>query len=301
MRSRQINFISMCRRVSGLIEKQIAIFNEIPVLSKLLSDFKGNLNRMQGLATDQQKIITGMRLKKAEMKLDLARETMNMSHRTEAYAVITNDVILQQKVHLAETHLLKLSDVNFISACSIVYHTAQANREVLIGYGADEASLTHLRTAIDNYQAVMDTPKEAIIIRKQLTHQLAERIVEQRAILDKLDGLVGSMQYTQPAMYAVYKDTRVVLYRSRSLAAMCRVMDAASTKAVAGATLTFYRNEVMILKKSSAKGGGSRIKSLPNGTYTLTVSRLGYTSQTLAVQVSNTKLTTINVALEKAL
>jgi len=102
-------------------------------------------------------------------------------------------------------------------------------------------------------------------------------------------------------MYALYKDTRVVLYRSRSLAGMCRVTDAASTKAVAGATLTFTQDEVPVLKKRSAKGGGCRIKSLPNGTYTLTVSRPGYTTQTLTVQISNTKQTTINVALEKAL
>lgn len=291
----------MCRRVLGLLEKQIDISSQIPAASMFISDFKENLNQMQGLAVEQKKIIAGQRQKKANMKLDLARETMNISRRTEAYASMTKDLILQQKVHLAETHLLKRSDVNFTSICSTIYHAAHANREALMKYGVNEASLIHLRASIDNYQTVMGAPKEAIIQRKQLTHQLAQRIVEQRAILDNIDTLMSIMRYSQPAMYALYKDTRVVLYRSRSLAGMCRVTDPASAKAVAGATLTFYQNEVPVLIKSSAKGGGCRIKSLPNGTYTLTVSRLGYTAQTLTVHISNTKLTTINVALEKAL
>ena len=291
----------MCRRVLALLEKQIDTFSEVLGARKLISDFKENLNQMQGLATEQKKIISGQTQKKTKTKLNLARETMNISHRTEAYASMTKDLILQKKVHLAETHLLKLSDVNFTSTCSIIYHTAHDNREVLMKYGVGKASLMHLRASIDNYQAVMGAPKEAITKRKQLTHQLAQRIVEQRAILDKIYTLMSIMQYTQPAMYALYKDTRVVLYRSRSLAGMCRVTDAASAKAVAGATLTFYQNEVPVLIKSSAKGGGCRIKSLPSGTYTLTISRLGYTAQTLTVHISNTKLTTINVALEKAL
>jgi len=301
MRSRQTNFIAMCRRVLALLEKQIDTFSEVLGARKLISDFKENLNQMQGLATEQKKIISGQTQKKTKTKLNLARETMNISHRTEAYASMTKDLILQKKVHLAETHLLKLSDVNFTSTCSIIYHAAHANRNALVAYGVDEASLIHLRASIDNYQTVMGAPKEAIIKRKQLTHQLAQRIVEQRAILDNIDTLMSIIQYTQPAMYALYKDTRVVLYRSRSLAGMCRVTDAASAKAVAGATLTFYQNEVPVLIKSSAKGGGCRIKSLPSGTYTLTISRLGYTAQTLTVHISNTKLTTINVALEKAL
>ena len=301
MRSRQTNFIAMCRRVLGLMEKQIDIISEVPAASKLISDFKENLNLMQGLATEQKKIISGQTQKKTKTKLNLARETMIISHRAEAYAQMKKDLILQRKVHLAETHLLKRSDVNFTSTCSAIHHTAHANREVLMEYGVNEASLVHLKASIDNYQAVMGAPKEAIIKRKQLTHQLAERIVEQRAILDKIDTLMSIMQYIQPAMYALYKDTRVVLYRSRSLAGMCRVTDAASAKAVAGATLTFYQDEVPVLIKSSAKGGGSRIKSLPTGTYTLTVSRPGYTAQTLTVHISNTKQTTINVALEKVL
>lgn len=299
MRSRQINFMAMCRRVSDLIEKQTSVLNEIPVCSTLLSSFNENLNEMQRLGIEQRTIIKGLKLKKASMKLDLARETMNMSRQAKAYAVITKDVVLQKKVHLAETHLLKLSDVNFLSSCSNVYQTALANREVLIEYGVTEASLSSLKTSIEAYKTVTGAPKEAIIQRKLLTHQLATRIVEQRAILYKLDLLFSSMRFSRPAIYAVYKDTRVVFYRSRSLSARCQVTNAASGKAVAGATLEFYRNEVLILKKKSAKAGGARIKSLTDGTYTVTVSRLGYTSQTLTVQVSDTKLAIIKVALEK--
>jgi len=234
------------------------------------------------------------------MKLNLARTTKHISSCAEAYALMANDFVLQKKIHRAETHLLKLSDVNFITSCSIVYHSVLQYREALVAYDVNEATLSNLKIALDDYKAVMDTPKEAIIARKQITRELAERIAEQRAILDNIDTLVGIMLTTHPAILAEYWDRRKVLYRSRALAIQCNITDAETGKGLEAAVITFTLNEVRILQKTTYKAGGAKIKSLDEGMYTVTVSRPCYITQTLTVPVTKGQLTQVEVKLIKS-
>jgi hypothetical protein len=299
MKNRQVNFMAMCQRVSGLMNKYTDLFQEFSVFSSLQNSFDSNLSEMQRLGELQTTIITGYRIKKANLKLNLARNTMQLSCSAEAYALTATDFVLQKKIHRAETHLLKLSDVNFMTSCGIVYQAARQYREVLDAYGVNEESLSNLKTAMDDYRAVMDAPKEAIIARKQLTHELDEQIAGQRVILDKLDSLIGITLAEKPAILAEYWHTRKVLYRSRALVARCRVTDAVTGKGVEAADITFALNEVIMLQKSTYKAGGANIKSLKEGTYTVTVARPCYISQTLMVTVTKDKLTRIEVQLVK--
>ena len=297
MKNRQVNFIAMCRRVSELMKKHTDLFQKLRVFSSLQNSFDSNLAEMQRLGTLQATVITGFSRKKANMKLKLARSTMQISKGAEAYALNVNDVVLQHKIHRAETHLLKLSDVNFMTSCNIVYHSVLAYGEVLAPYGINESSLSNLKTLLDDYKAVMDTPKEAIIARKQITWELAERIKEQRAILDKLDNLAGITLSAHRAILAEYWDTRKVLYRSRALAVQCSVTDADTGKGLKAAVITFTLNDEIILQKSTSKAGGARIKSLDEGTYAVTVAKPCYITQTLTVPVTKDKLTRVEVKL----
>ena len=300
MKNRQVNFIAMCRRVSDLINKNTSIFQEFPAFGSFQNSFDSNLTEIQRLGTLQATSIKGLRIKKANMKLNLSRNTMIMSSRAEAYSLRVNDFVLQKKIHRAETHLLKLSDVNFTVSCSIVYHSVLQYREVLKEYGVNEASLLNLKTAMDDYKAVMDTPKEAIIARKQLTLELAKRIEGQRAILDNIDKLVGLMLSKKPAILAEYWDNRKVLYRSRALAVQCKVTDAGTGKGIYRAGIAFYGNGALVLQKTTYKAGGAKMKSLTEGIYTITCSKIGYQTQTLTVSITNDELNAIEVALEKA-
>jgi hypothetical protein len=297
MRNRQVNFIAMCRRVSDLMKKYTDVFQDYPVFRSLQSSFDSNLTEMQRLGTLQGTIISGLRLKKANMKLNLARKTLNISCRAEAYAHKANDFVLLNKIHRAETRLLKLSDVNFTTSCGIVYQSVLPYREVLLAYGVNEASLSNLKSALDDYKTVMDAPKEAIIVRKQITRELAERITGQRAILDNIDNLIPITLSEKPAILSEYWDTRKVIYRSRTLAMQCRVTDAATGKGLEATDMSFYLNGMLVLQKRSFKAGGVKIKSLDEGKYTVTVSKLGYITQTLSVNNTAKELTRVEVVM----
>jgi len=299
MKNRQINFIAMCRRVSEMMKKYTDLFQKFPVFSSLQNSFDSNFCEMQRLGELQGIVIKGYRIQKANMKLKLARNTMYLSSCAGAYALTASDFVLQKKIHRAETHLLKLSDVNFISSCEIVYHSVLSYREVLGAYGVNEVSLSNLKTAMDDYKTVVDTPKEAIIARKQITWQLAECIIGQRAILDKLDNLIGITLSEKPAVLAEYWAARKVLYRSRALALQCRITDGDTGKGLEAAIITFSLNDVIVQKKRTYKAGGVYLKSLNEGTYTVTVARLGYITQMLTVNNNAKELTRVKVAMVK--
>ncbi|GEM_PF-906637 len=299
MKNRQIHFIAMCRRVSELMKKYTDLLQKFPVFSSLQNSFDSNFCEMQRLGELQATVIKGYRIQKANMKLKLAQNTMYMSSCAGAYALIARDFVLLHKIHRAETHLLKLSDVNFMSSCEIVYHSVLQYREVLEAYGVNEVSLSQLKTAMDDYKIVMDAPKEAIIARKQITWELAECIIVQRDILYKLDSLVVITLSEKPAILAEYWDNRKVLYRSRALALRCRVTDGDTGKGLEAAVITFSLNDLIVLKKRTYKAGGVYLKSLNEGTYTVTVARLGYITQTLTVNNNAKELTRVEVAMVK--
>jgi hypothetical protein len=54
---------------------------------------------------------------------------------------------------------------------------------------------------------------------------------------------------------------------------------------------------VEMIQKTTYKAGGARIKSLNEGTYTVTVAKPCYITQTLTVPVTKNKLTQVEVKL----
>jgi hypothetical protein len=112
-----------------------------------------------------------------------------------------------------------------------------------------------------------------------------------------VDALVDTIRFTNPELYTEYLDTRKVVYRTGSLTVKCEVTDAATGEPLVGTTINFSQEGLLIIEKTTSTAGGLMVKSMNDGVYTVTVSRLGYVTQTLTVNVMNVELTTVKVAL----
>jgi len=299
MNSKQISFLATCRRISNFLKKYLTITSVLPTFATIQTEFDGNLTQMEIYGNQQMTDIKGLRTQKEDMKVSTGEKVLDMSHHIEAFAKITGDKVLAKKVHLSETAYLKSSDHDFMSTNNIILDLAEENKTALLEYMVTPASITELKTYIDGYRAMVDTPKEGTTGRKQITDQLAVLVETQTGVLDRLDALYEMLKYTQPAIYAEYQDTRKIVYRSGSLSVKCEVTDAETALPLPGATISFFLNGVPILEKTTSDAGGLTIKSLNNGSYSVTVSRLGYLTQTLTVNVLDVELTIIRVALVK--
>jgi hypothetical protein len=297
MNSKQSSTKTMCRRVSNLLKKYPLIFTPLPKFTTLQTEFDANLTQMDTLGNQQGQDVSGLRTKKEEMKASTAQKALDMCHRLEAFAKITGDVVLAKKVHFSDTYLSKLPDNTFMTTCNIIFDLADANKTEAAEYGVTTEVLADLKTAMDDYKAVVDAPKEGSSEKKMATDQLANLFAGQAIVLDKIDALVEMVRYTNPTLYAEYWHTRHIEYRSGSLSVKCEVTDAATSLPLGGAVISFYINEELILEKTTSTTGGITAKGFDDGTYTVNVTRIGYAPQSLIVNVLDVEMTAFKVAM----
>jgi hypothetical protein len=287
----------MYRRVLNFLKKYGAVLMALPEFNSLLLEYEKYLIQLNSLGDQQGTDIRGLRTQKEVTKQSTGLKALDMSHRIEAYAKIKGDVVLAKKIHYTETDLLKSSDYEFISACTIICNTAEELGGELTSYNVTPELQADLVAGLAGYKAVVDAPKEGYTGKKQATNQISDLFATQGDVLDKLDAILELVRYTQPAMYAEYQDTRKVLYRSGSLTVKCEVTDAVTHAKLAGANVVFILDGETVLEKTTSAAGGFTVKSMDDGAYTVAVSRLGYVSQNLTVNVLNVEMTSIKVAL----
>ena len=287
----------MLRRVSNFFKKFLTILDVLPNFTPLRSEFDTNLTQLDTLENQQAQDLSGLRTKKGEMKASTAQKALDMCHRLEAFAKITGDVVLANKVHFSNTYIMSLSDNKFLTTCNIVYDLANENQTKAAEYGITTVVVADLKTAIADYKAVVDAPKEGTTEKKQATDQLANLFADEAEVLDKIDSLVEMIRYSNPAVYAEYWDTRRIEYRSGSLSVKCEVTDAATNLPLGGAIIGFYMDGMLILEKTTSNTGGITAKGFDDGTYTVNVTRIGYAPQTLMVNILDVEMTSFKVAM----
>jgi hypothetical protein len=299
MNSKQTSINSMLRRVSDLIKRNLMLLSGLPIFMELWNLYGINLTQIGLLIEHQEKDISGLKKQKEVYRVDAIKKVLDISRRVVTFARLTGNEVLAQEAYYSETDLNRLTDDVFVKACRVVYTATQNNATVLLDYGVTADTLAATKTAIDTFEGVMDTPKEGATEKKQSTDGLASLLDEELAVLTKIDLLVNMMQETHPEFYAEYKDTRKVVYRSGSLVVKGAITDAATGAPLSGVTVSFALNGAVVLEKSTATGGGFSIKSMEEGAYDVTVSKLGYKTVIQTFNVLAGELATLEVKLEK--
>jgi len=299
MKKRERNFMAMCQLLVRWLDEHADMLKQFPFYESLLAEFKHNLQDMELMGQKQIMSTRGLRELKAQTKKELAHKTMDLSYRLKAYAKMTQDVVLIPKVHLAPTHLLKYSDSNFLTACHIVYDEALKRADLLTEYKVDAALLENIKAEIAAYEVMESSPYTAIGMRKMVTDQLGAKVKEQRVVLDKLDSMMEMFRFSDESVYTSYRNHRRVYYRSRSLSVTCQVNAAATGKGLPNVRVAFYLNDELVVEKKTARGGGTKIKSMDEGVYNVRLTKIGYVPQTLNVVVQKEELNVVEVKLEK--
>lgn len=298
MTSRQISFISMYRRVLNFLRKKYDITKDLPGFADVLDSFESNLNAIIRLGNEQGTDIRGLRTQKEEIKTSTGKKALDMSHRVEAFAKMTGNVVLAKKIHYTDSDVFRTSDYEFLTACTIILETSETFKDELVTYGVIPESLADLKSSITEWKDVMDSPKEGYTGKKQATTQLTDLFAIQTGYAEKMDALIELLKYSNVLFYNEYQDTRKVVYRKGSITVKCEVTDAATSAPLVGATVNFSVEGVLVIEKTTSANGLLTIKSMNDGAYTVTVSRLGYITQVQNVNVMNVELTTVKVTLD---
>ena len=297
MTSRQISFISMYRRVLNLLNKNMEATKNLPGFDNLVDSYDSNLQKIIQLGNEQKTDIRGLRAQKEEIKMSTGEVVVDVLHRLKAFAKMTGDVVLANKVHYSDTNVFHTPDYDFLALCTIIMQTAETYKTQLVTYGVTPEMQTDLKSAIDDWKEVMDSPKEGYTGKKQATTQLPDLFIVQADYTAKIDTLIELLRYSDALFYNEYQDTRKVVYRKGSITVKCEVTDAATAAPLVGATVNFSMEGMLLIEKTTSVNGVLTIKSMKDGAYTVTVSRLGYVTKVQTINVLSVEPTTVKVAL----
>jgi hypothetical protein len=227
MKSIYINRLDMCRTVSTLLNDaslQPVWQNQAPqifttkaaLLQKAIEDFAST-------SAEQEKIITGHAADKDREETELE----DLCHEIgQALADYYYDTEQQQNAHIVEfsaTSWRRLRDEQLLNRSRILAaklsQTIAADAATLASYGLDLTDSTALNAAINDYEAAIATPSQAIATRKSLTASLRGKYNIINDLLGSMDKLVLRFRNTAPGRSFVgqWQAARVIRDRSQTV------------------------------------------------------------------------------------
>lgn len=299
MNKKQNGIYAMQRRVYNFFARNLELLSTLPKFLTLYNLLGITIPQINVLNEAQERDLTGVTKQKETLKGNTFKKVMNLQRRLLAFATFTNNDVLLKEISYTDTEMSHLADNSFLSACWVIYHAGLTNQVAATEYEVTPELLKEVKAAIEAFAAVIDTPKEGQIGKSQTSGEMGDLIQENQATLGKADLLVDMLKDSQPKIYKEYYDTRKVVTRSGSLTVKALVTDAASNAPVVDAVVSFRLDGVLILEKTSAEAGRFNVKSMEEGNYVVTTTKIGYQTDVRDVVIVANELNSITIALKK--
>ena len=297
MTSKQSSIYTMGRQVVDLLNENQAVVQDVPGLPMLQTEVTNELVDISSINSKQQSDSTVITSHKASLRVDTGSKIIDVNNKMLAFAIIQDDSVLSQKCGYTIASLQRLNDNDFVTACEQILKLAHENMPALKASKVTDETLALVRLSIDAFVKEIDKPQETRKEQKQYTAQMVTAFTKLLTSFDKMDIVVEAAKNEYSDFYNLYQDTRNVNVRHGSLMAQGYITDAKTGKAVIGATVSFVLDGTEVLIKTSGDGGGFKIKSMDEGSYSVTVTKTGYQPQTITLHITYTELTNIEVKL----
>jgi len=299
------------KQLTALFGANATIIAKIPRMQAYVTEFGSNCEQLDTLFAQQKVPRGGAKFLKDKALDAVVAEVMNVAGRIKAYAAVNEMPDLLNRASITETKLRRLPDTEVTVAAAAIAGLATENAADITEFGVTKAITDQLTATIKAYDEAVSKPRMSKDEASRVNENINRIFGNNEVLFKKMDALVGMVKESDPDFYNSYFGFRkVVNYGRRPLALQVLVTDAATgeglpktqlliepagngaMKAASGANL------VKVVKRTEAKGG-SKLKSLPEGTYTITASRPGYATQTLSVTLVKGELGKVTIELAK--
>lgn len=283
---------------------------ELPGFPEFFTSVQNGINRIQVLQEMKEAKITGITAAKNQLKETLVGQAVDISRKLVAYAAISNNLVLQREVKYSESELKRSVDTILKDQAQVIYARASAHVKELAAFGVSETLLANLLEAIQAFNAAIPKVRLGVTEKHQTVNQLEDSFVLVDVTIKKIDVLMEIVRNTQPVFYNGYKAARKIVDTGVKYSALKgNVKDKITDKPIMGVQFRFELlegKEILAdepfhpIEKKSARHGNFIIKSMPEGSYAVRISKPGYKEQTVNVNVSEMELCKLKVVLEKA-
>lgn len=285
-------------------------------ITKDLPEFVANFTTFQTIIKEIHKISelqnfdkTGFAKEKKQLQEVLIMLVNDNSQKLTAFAKLTNNLVLLNEVKFTKSGLRNANETLLKDFAQMVYDRAQANLGSLGTYGITQETQSVLLNAINAYNSSVTRPRLELTEKSDATKQLAQYFKNGDVLIDKMDAVINILMTGQPNFFNRYKDVRkVIVTGTGTLALRATASEAPMGTPLRGARFTFISDggmmagsaaDIKIVKKTAAKGN-FYLKSIPEGTYHVKVTKTGYKEKTVTVSVVPGEMADVKVELERA-
>ena len=313
MNTFQEDHLSMYYSVEDVCQKHRAIWVANAVFSATHDEWAEIIPKIEQNRDLQTLETTGITTDKTSKRAIMTEKALFIQNRLQSYANVTGNSELLESVQYSESKLKKARDTNIVGICNTILGRAKEFAPSILTYGVDETAITDYETSIGAYVLTLASPKVVKSQTKTATENLTKLFKDaENKLTKRMDLDIELFKTSSPEFYSQFKTARIVVSTgNRSTSVLGNVTLAGNGTPIKGVTFSFApgSNGTMkmtstesskpIVKKSATKGN-FRIANLPEGTYTVTVKKIGFKDQIITLNVASGETTSIKVELEKS-
>jgi hypothetical protein len=237
-----------------------------------------------------------------DQKALLKSRILEDSVKLKSYANHENATLLIEFCSTPETKLNKMKETDFVVHSKTLYGYIGEAMPNLARYQLSEETQASLLDLITGYELICPELSTAQGSYKNLSGDLIEYYKSADAIVAKLDTEVEMIKNSDTQVYNLYRTKRKLDYNSDNNDVVGHIYDSVTGAGVPNATISLQLNDSTAapIVKSSAEKGGFQIKTITPGIYTVTVTKIGYITQTISLTITGDDQVVFDVKLVKA-
>lgn len=193
---RKFNYaqLDMAHEVVNLAQKNQTITNLVPDFADTIIIVDEKIRAIDAILAPQSANNKGISYDKQTIKTMLADAIFGIAHPVAGYAASKNNQTLEQKLNKAYSGIRKMRDQKISSFASEVIELVTPLLAQIVSTGITQQTLDALDHTNQAFQAVVTAPRNAKVIRKQLTETLSS----------KMEDVMGNIKRTLDRLSARY-------------------------------------------------------------------------------------------------
>ncbi|MBI9065569.1 MAG: hypothetical protein JEZ14_26535 [Marinilabiliaceae bacterium] len=182
------------------------------VMVTVINSFSSLLDELSEVRMIQEGHAAGSGQLKQKEEAEMIQATVQVAAAVYVYAIDQNLPDLQAKASVSPSQLQRMNAEKLKTTCLNIHALAAQLDGNLTDYGVTPEAIINLKKEIDDFAAVIASPRSAIVTRSQATTRVAELISELNQLLKtKADKLMLLFQHSHPAVYQTYKAARIIV------------------------------------------------------------------------------------------
>ena len=297
MTSKQESKLSMYNAVSTFCATNAVTVATVPAFQSAVTDFDNIVDAIRATSQAESVVIDGITQDKAFLRNKLIDTTVSISSAIFAYASSVNNFDLKQKVGFPKSDLAKLRDELLAGTCRNVFSAGASNLPALADYGITQPKLDALLTEVEDYEAAVPEPRNAVSNRSAQGVELVTLFRQADDVLKtRMDKLAVTFKAANAKFYNGYKINRIILDPGSSVTQLTgTVTPVGNDIPLVGVTVLVVQKNLTV---STNLTGGYTLPVPDPGDYTVRFTAEGYEEKTVSpVTITLGKTTTLNVEL----